>query len=886
MKYYIVSKDTAGQISRIEADDRLVIAPSSGDEILFSDEAGRPAKVDLSRVGNDLQVELLNGEEILVQGFFSDPEAEPVNLYLNDTSSAENTELTAYGLGNVTSAGEFSLLRLSNVDFQEPGTGAGQPLEELPGIPTGSDSGESFTSKSLSSSSISRQHEAQTVAESHSNAADQESHFNSPPTESEGGEGQYFGVAPDEVKIDEDDVAKFNILEGSELGNAMVFAIDGIPVCPGETIYLQNGAKVTVGEDGTICYDPSDSYQDLGDGEMACDQISYTTIGTSGETVVSTIKINICGSDEGPPEAKPDTAFGLEDTEIKIDVLANDCDPEGDPLEVCEAVADNGTVVIAADGSLCYLPDPDFHGKDTVTYTIKDPSGETSTTTVCIEVLPQNDPPAASDDKVFAIDKFPISVTATDLLGNDSDVDGDPLTIIGVGAASTGTVALDSEGSVSFTPEEGFFGMATFEYTVSDGKGGTDTATVTVCIEDTNEGPKAEDGCFECTLEPPNLIEVDGTFEDLAGVASNDRFNSNVTAGGWVNGQGSADSWLNMTTTGTGVWGGLADGMPASPDGGVFVAAGNWTTGGEALYTDITGLTIGETYTIKFYMANAGIEGTTPIGEETGWRVQFGGSEQFSPTMPYLGEGNQVWQEVEMTFVADGTTQRLQFFADDDGDPLSPGRSTEYVALDGVRVEAGDTTGGCDFNNLDITGNDSDADGDSLTIIALNGQNVTETGGITLPDGNTISINPNGTVNFDDSNSPIPHGDTTTFTYTISDGNGGTDTATITLKKPELPEEEGTNEQNTGTGIFPPDIDTDTTIDDLIGDEESESFEIIGTDGATTDLSEDPGSSEADLSILDECADCEALPDASSEGGSLPGTGEDDAAAAAASAVI
>ena len=73
--------------------------------------------------------------------------------------------------------------------------------------------------------------------------------------------------------------------------------------------------------------------------------------------------------------------------------LANDTDPDGDPLTVTSASAANGTVTINPDGTLRYVPNANFNGTDTITYTISDGQGGTSTATVTVTVGAVNDAP-------------------------------------------------------------------------------------------------------------------------------------------------------------------------------------------------------------------------------------------------------------------------------------------------------------------------------------------------------------------------------------------------------------------------------------------------------------------------------------------------------------
>ncbi|QAR33327.1 retention module-containing protein [Geovibrio thiophilus] len=98
-----------------------------------------------------------------------------------------------------------------------------------------------------------------------------------------------------------------------------------------------------------------------------------------------------------------------------------------------------------------------------------------------------------------------IDFDASDLLDNDFDVDGDDLTIIGVGSAVNGEVVLNDDGSVTFTPDADYNGPAQFEYTISDGNGGEDTATVYLVVSPVNDAPVAADD--EISLDEGDVFE-------------------------------------------------------------------------------------------------------------------------------------------------------------------------------------------------------------------------------------------------------------------------------------------------------------------------------------------------------------------------------------------
>ncbi|QLG89639.1 retention module-containing protein [Chitinibacter bivalviorum] len=109
-------------------------------------------------------------------------------------------------------------------------------------------------------------------------------------------------------------------------------------------------------------------------------------------------------------------------------------------------------------------------------------------------------PPNALNDALNTNEDTPLVIQGTTLLANDSDADGNPLTIIGVGTAGNGTVILNADGSITYTPNANYNGPDSFTYTISDGQGGTSTATVTVGVTPVNDPP--------VLLNPENLAPL------------------------------------------------------------------------------------------------------------------------------------------------------------------------------------------------------------------------------------------------------------------------------------------------------------------------------------------------------------------------------------------
>ena len=150
-----------------------------------------------------------------------------------------------------------------------------------------------------------------------------------------------------------------------------------------------------------------------------------------------------------------------------------------------------------------YTADPTWTGTDSFTYTVSNDQGGTATAKVTVTVQ-SNRPPVAKDDSASVAPGGSIMI---DVLSNDSDPDGDTLTITGVTQPQHGTVTYTGQ-AVTYTGNRAWKGTDTFTYTISDGNGGTATATVTVTMAATNHLPVAKDDSASTGRSTPVTINV------------------------------------------------------------------------------------------------------------------------------------------------------------------------------------------------------------------------------------------------------------------------------------------------------------------------------------------------------------------------------------------
>jgi hypothetical protein len=178
------------------------------------------------------------------------------------------------------------------------------------------------------------------------------------------------------------------------------------------------------------------------------------------------------------PVAADDTASVAQNGSVSIDVLANDTDDDGDALTVENVSAPgHGSATVEPSGEVLYEPTAGYAGADSFTYDVSDGQA-TDTATVTVTVGAANNPPVANPDSKSTSEAWPVAVN---VLANDTDPDGDALTLESVTQPAHGTAVM-SNGGVRYSPAPGFSGSDTFTYVVSDGKGGTATGTVTMMV--------------------------------------------------------------------------------------------------------------------------------------------------------------------------------------------------------------------------------------------------------------------------------------------------------------------------------------------------------------------------------------------------------------------
>ena len=631
-----------------------------------------------------------------------------------------------------------------------------------------------------------------------------------------------------------------------------VSQVNGLAANVGTQITLASGALLTVNSDGTFDYDPNGQFDNLGAGDSGTDSFTYQISDGNGGFDTATVTITINGVNDAPVATDDGPVATAEDMDSTGNVLTNDNDAEGDMLTVQSFVVAGvmgtfnagetatimgvGTLTIAANGDFTFTPADNYFGPvPTATYTVIDGNGGSDTADLSFaDIANTNDDPDARDDAVAVSEDGPAlsgDVLADNGSGADSDVDDAVLTVSQVNglAANVGTqitlasgalLTVNSDGTFDYDPNGQFdnlgagdSGTDSFTYQISDGNGGFDTATVTITINGVNDAPVATDDGPVATAEDMdstgNVLTNDNDAEGdmltvqsfvVAGVMGT--FNAGETA--TIMGVGTltiaangdftftpADNYFGPVPTATYT---VIDGNggsdtadlsfadiantnddPDARDDAVAVSEDGPALSGDVLADNGSGadsdvddavLTVSQ---VNGLAANVGTQITLASGalltvnsdgtfdyDPNGQFDNLGAGDSGTDSFTYqISDGNGGFDTATVTITINGVNDAP--VATDDG-PIATAEDTPVTG--------------------NILTNDNDADGDELTIIAINGVPIVPGGVVVLEDGSEIALNADGTITF--TPAPDTNGQVA-FSYTASDGEGGQTTASVTI---------------------------------------------------------------------------------------------------------
>ena len=536
-----------------------------------------------------------------------------------------------------------------------------------------------------------------------------------------------------------------------------------------------NGGASIVG--GGIRYTPSQDFS-------GTDSFTYEVMDSQGEVAVGDVQIEV----NALPNAADDQDSTSENEAVSIDVLANDSDPDGDPLSASVSNQAANGVVTNDNGNLLYTPNAGFSGEDSFEYEITDsrtPEGlDTANVTVNV-----NAAPVTADDGATTTRGQPVTV---DVLGNDSDGDSDPLTIDSVTDGANGTTEV-VDGQVVYTPNAGATGNDNFDYTVIDGNGGQSTSTVSVTVE-AGDAPVANNDTAETLQGETVTVDLLGNDTDANGdELSLDQVDAPANGSVVDNGDGTVDYTPNAEFTGEDTLSYVvSDGNGGSDLGNTTITVNAPNAAPEAV-EDNESTRMGMPVSVDVLANDTDPEGNSLTLESYGMasngtvRMDGEGGLLYTPDAGFSGEDS------------------FEYTVSDEQGAESVGTARVTVAANAGPVAEDDVADTLDGQSVtvDVLANDSDSDGGTLSVDQVGSP---ANGGVSILEDGQIRYTP--TVGFVG---------TEELTYRVSDGQGGTATGNVTInvnQSNRAPSAEGnavtlSNDESATVDVLANDTDAD-----------------------------------------------------------------------------
>ncbi|WP_426359187.1 beta strand repeat-containing protein [Pseudocolwellia sp. HL-MZ19] len=596
------------------------------------------------------------------------------------------------------------------------------------------------------------------------------------------------------------DVTEDTPATGNVLGNdtdiendpltVVQFIIDGDATVhsAGDTATIAGVGTLLINTDGSFTFTPAPDYNG------AVPNTTYTLGDGKGGFDTAVLSFNDVVAVNDAPDAVNDGPVSVtEDTPATGNVLTNDSDADGETLTLTQFVIDGdattylagttatiagvGDLVINSDGSFTFTPVLNYNGAvPSATYTVSDGTGEANESSTAVlsfsDVIAVDDAPEAVDDGPFDVTED--TPSSGNVLGNDTDIEGDPLTVVQfiidgdatvysaddtATIAGVGTLLINTDGTFTFTPAPDYNGaVPNTTYTLGDGKGGIDTAVLSF-----------NDVSAVVDISPDSITVSENTSASLD-VLDNDTFDSSAQVTAFTQG---SNGTVTLNSDGTGTY---------TPNDHFF--------GSDSFTYTVTSGGVTETTTVNITVTE---QNDSPDVEEIadqnavdGQPVSIDISSFFSDanndTLTFSTVGMPVGLSIDTnTGIISGTLDNSSSqngpnndgiytitVTANDGRGGTVDQSFDYTVVNALPTAVNDDTSTTEDTaiNIDVLVNDSDPDNDTLVVIEASAGN----GTVVINVDNTLTYTPNTDFNGND-----------TIIYTISDGEGGESTASVNV---------------------------------------------------------------------------------------------------------
>ena len=640
------------------------------------------------------------------------------------------------------------------------------------------------------------------------------------------------------------------------------------------TVAGTNGGSFILNADGSYTFNDNGDFEALAVGQSTTTQVTYTVTDSEGGTDTATLTITVTGTNDGPT-AVADTGATTEDSILNVaadGVLNNDTDPDTTDTLVVTQITNaagngsgtgNGLFTVNPDGSYSFNPNGEFDylaagetETSTIDYTISDGNGGTSTASITVTITGTNDAP-----------------TAVGTITNQADADADVVSLATSGAFTdtdlSDTLTYSATGLPAGLTIDVNTGVISGTVDNSASQGGA--AGVYSVVVTASDGTSTADQSFDWTVTNPAPVGVADTG------ATTENSTLTVAANGVLSNDTDADGDALVVSEVAGDAGNLATAVAGNGSG---TGNGEFTVNGDGSYSfnpngEFDYLAAGETETSTINYTVSDGEGGTSTASIT---VTITGTNDAPTQVGVIAA--QADNDAETITAIDTSTafsdadlsNTLTYSAADLPAGLSIDPATGIISgtidpsasqggtngVYNVVVTATDDAGAtatqgivwtvsnpapdavADTNTTDenaaqlvvnaangVLINDTDADGDTLTVSEVNGAAGNVSGTVAGTNGGSFILNADGSYTFNDNGDfealAVGQSTTTQVTYTVTDSEGGTDTATLTITVT------GTNDGPTAVA------DTGATTEDSILNVAADGVLNNDTDPDTTD---------------------------------------------------